>query len=142
MRAPAAQVLRCAGCGAAGQPPTIVWDKRAVPPGVVLVPVFGWHEDGRPALLCPTCKRRLKKNRGRARYSKPRPRAYGRGRAMTWATVQEALDWLDDHAYPRLKPERRAACAEAARDADLKRFIPDRLEQERREALRRLEGWA
>jgi hypothetical protein len=95
---------------------------------------------------------------------------------MTWATVQEALDWLDDfaaehplealreyadylseyrldacaaaepaaaliHAYHRLTPGRSAACAEAARDADLKRFIPDRLEPERREALRRLEGW-
>jgi hypothetical protein len=96
---------------------------------------------------------------------------------MTWATVQEALNWLDDfaaehplealreyadylsehrldagataepaaaliHAYHWLTPGRRASCAEAARDADLKRFIPDRLEPERREALRRLEGWA
>jgi hypothetical protein len=94
---------------------------------------------------------------------------------MTWATVQEALDWLDDraaehprealrqypeylsayrldacataepaaalvHAYDLLTPERRAACAAAARDVGLKRFIPDRLELERREALRRLEG--
>jgi hypothetical protein len=48
-------------------------DMPAAQLGVVLVPVFGWHEDGRPALLCPTCKRRLKKNRGRACYPKPRP---------------------------------------------------------------------
>jgi hypothetical protein len=94
---------------------------------------------------------------------------------MTWATVQEALDWLDDfaaelplealreyadylseyrfdacataepaaaliHAYHLLTPERRVVCAAAARSVDLKRFIPDRLAQERREALRRLEG--
>jgi hypothetical protein len=59
---------------------------------------------------------------------------------MTWATVQEALDWLDDHAYPRLTPERRVLCAAGARSVDLKRFMPDRLAQERREALRRLGG--
>jgi hypothetical protein len=92
---------------------------------------------------------------------------------MSWASIQEALDWLDDfaaehplealragyakhlspyrldacaiaepataliHAYHLLTPERRAACAEAARAADLRRFIPDRLEPERREVLRR-----
>jgi hypothetical protein len=70
--APASQALRCAGCGAAGHAPTIVYDKAAAP-GVPLTPVFGWHEDGRPALLCPACKRRLQKNRGRARYSKAKP---------------------------------------------------------------------
>jgi hypothetical protein len=94
---------------------------------------------------------------------------------MTWATVQEALDWLGDfaaerplealreyagylseyrldacataepaaaliHAYHLLTPERRVLCAAAARSVNLKRFIPDRLAQERREALRRREG--
>jgi hypothetical protein len=44
------------------------------------------------------------------------------------------------HAYHLLTPERRVLCAAAARSVDLKRFIPDRLAQERREALRRLEG--
>jgi hypothetical protein len=64
---------RCAACGAAGRAPTIVYDKATSPPGVTLLPTFDWHPDGRPALLCPTCKRRLKKNRGRARYSARRP---------------------------------------------------------------------
>lgn len=75
MTAPAPDLQqRCAGCGTPGHPPTIVWDKGQVPAGVTLTPVFGWHEDpGRPALLCPGCKGRLKKNLGRARYSKPRP---------------------------------------------------------------------
>jgi hypothetical protein len=102
---------------------------------------------------------------------------------MTWATVQEALDWLDDsaaehplealsehplealreyanylseyrfdacataepaaaliHAYHLLTPERRVVCAAAARSVDLKRFIPDRLAQERREALAQAGG--
>jgi hypothetical protein len=96
---------------------------------------------------------------------------------MSWATVQEAPDWLDDfaaehplealreytdypspyrldvcataepaaaliHAYHLLTPERRVLCAAAARSVELKRFIPDRLAQERREALRRLGGRA
>jgi hypothetical protein len=56
------------------------------------------------------------------------------------ATAEPAAALI--HAYHRLTPGRRAGCAGAARHADLKRFIPDRLEQERREALRRLEGWA
>jgi hypothetical protein len=73
LTAAAPQAQRCAGCGAAGHPPTIVWDQVQAPPGVVLVPVFGWHPDGRPALLCPNCKRNLTKRRGRARYSKTRP---------------------------------------------------------------------
>jgi hypothetical protein len=72
MSAPDPQAQRCAGCGAAGRPPTIVWDKAAAAPGVPLVPVFGWHPD-RPVLLCPDCKRGFNRNRGRARYSKPRP---------------------------------------------------------------------
>ena len=42
------QAQRCTGCGAAGHPSVIVYDREA-PPGVVLVPVFGWHPDGRPA---------------------------------------------------------------------------------------------
>jgi hypothetical protein len=66
--------LRCARCGAADRAPTMVWDKsEAKPTGAVLSPVFDWHSDGRPALLCGTCRRRLRKNQGRARYSKPRP---------------------------------------------------------------------
>jgi hypothetical protein len=73
MTAPTPQALRCAGCGAAGHPPVIVHDRSQAPPGAVPTPVFGWHPDGRPALLCGPCKRRLTKNRGRARYSKSRP---------------------------------------------------------------------
>jgi hypothetical protein len=34
---------------------------------------LGWHDGLRSALLCSTCKRRLRKNRVRARFSKPRP---------------------------------------------------------------------
>jgi hypothetical protein len=94
---------------------------------------------------------------------------------MTWATYQEAREWLDDwcadhplealreyseylspyrldacatvepaaalvHAADRLTPERRAWCESAA--ADLRRFVPDRLEVERRAALRLREGRA
>jgi hypothetical protein len=94
---------------------------------------------------------------------------------MTWATAEEALEWLDDwaaenpldalreyaeyvspyrldacataepaaaliHAYHLVTPERRVLCAAGARSVDLKRFMPDRLAQERREALRRLGG--
>jgi hypothetical protein len=72
MSAPAAQGLRCAGCGAVGEPPRI-WHKPEDRPDVVLQPVFDWHPDGRPALLCGDCRRGLKRNRGRARYSKRRP---------------------------------------------------------------------
>jgi hypothetical protein len=68
-----ATALTCAGCGCPGQPPVIVWTRSQAPSGAVLVPVFGWHPDGKPALLCPTCKRHLAKRRGRARYSKPSP---------------------------------------------------------------------
>jgi hypothetical protein len=68
------QTLHCAGCGAEGRTPTVVFDpSKDADPRPVLNPVFAWHEDGRPALLCPTCKRRLVKNRGRARYSQSRP---------------------------------------------------------------------
>jgi hypothetical protein len=59
MSAPDTQDQRCAGCGAAGEPPRIVWDRSQEQPGVVLVPVFGWHADGRPALLCASCKRKV-----------------------------------------------------------------------------------
>jgi hypothetical protein len=65
--------LTCAGCGIAGTEPRIVWDRSQAPATAVLTPVFGWHADGRPALLCEACKRQLAKRRGRARYSKPRP---------------------------------------------------------------------
>ena len=66
--------LRCAGCGVAGTEPRVIWDRSAPEAQVpVLVPCFGWHADGKPALLCGTCKRQLAKRRGRARYSKPRP---------------------------------------------------------------------
>jgi hypothetical protein len=54
------------------------------------------------------------------------------------ATAEPAAAQL--YAYDWLTPECRAARAAAARDADLKRFIPDRLELERRVALRRREG--
>jgi hypothetical protein len=65
---PTTQGQRCAGCGVEAT----VWDRSQAPLCVTLTPVFGWHEAGRPALLCPTCKRGLRRNRGRARYSKAR----------------------------------------------------------------------
>jgi hypothetical protein len=65
--------LHCAGCGCEGRMPTIVMDKAQEPPEPPLSAVFGWHEDGRPALLCPSCNRGLRRNRGRARYAKRRP---------------------------------------------------------------------
>jgi hypothetical protein len=61
--APDPQALRCAGCGAAGRPPTIVWDRSKEPPDVVLTPAFGWYHDGRPALLCSDCKAKAAKAR-------------------------------------------------------------------------------
>jgi hypothetical protein len=39
------------------------------------------------------------------------------------------------HAWDLLTPERQRYCIEAAREIDLKRFIPDRLAPERRKAL-------
>lgn len=48
------QSQRCAGCGAAQ---------------FVLVPVLGWHEGNRPALLCPSCKRSFR-GHGRRRYGR------------------------------------------------------------------------
>jgi hypothetical protein len=65
--------LRCAGCGCAGRAPTIVVDRAQEPPEPPLVPVFDWHADGRPGLLCPSCKRGYRRNRGRARYAPRRP---------------------------------------------------------------------
>jgi hypothetical protein len=65
--------LRCAGCGTAGRMPTIVVDRLQEPPEPPLQPVFVWHADGRPALLCPACRCRLKGNGGRARYAKRSP---------------------------------------------------------------------
>jgi hypothetical protein len=45
------------------------------------------------------------------------------------------------HAFGLLTDERRAWCLEQARGTDLNRFVPDRLEHERRLVLRRrLEG--
>ena len=61
--APDPQALRCAGCGAAGHPPVIVYARSEAPPGVVLTPVFGWHTDGRVALLCCSCKAKAAKAR-------------------------------------------------------------------------------
>jgi hypothetical protein len=66
-------LLRCAGCSCAGHAPVLVYDKAAAPLGVVLRPCFDWHPDGRPALLCASCKRGFNRNRGRARYSARRP---------------------------------------------------------------------
>jgi hypothetical protein len=63
--------LHCAGCGCAGRAPTIVVAQE--PPEPPLVPVFDWHADRRPGLLCPSCKRGYRRNRGRARYAKRRP---------------------------------------------------------------------
>jgi hypothetical protein len=63
---------RCAGSCVPGHPPTIVWGKAKASPGAELVAVFDWHADGRPALLCASCWRQLKKHRGRACYSKAR----------------------------------------------------------------------
>ena len=65
---------RCSGCGAAGRTPepTDAWQSDAATELVTLMPVVGWHDDGRQALLCPTCRRNLIRRRGRARYSKPR----------------------------------------------------------------------
>jgi hypothetical protein len=57
------QAQRCACCSHAGEPPRIVWDRSKEPPGVVLTPVFGWHADGRPALLCSSCKAKAAKAR-------------------------------------------------------------------------------
>jgi hypothetical protein len=49
--------LACAGCGAPGRRSTIVWDRSAPEAQVpVLVPVFGWGDEGACALLCPTCR--------------------------------------------------------------------------------------
>jgi hypothetical protein len=64
--------LHCAGCGCEGGPPKIRYqaDPDALP---VLKPVFDWHPDGRPTLLCPSCMRGMRRNRGRARYAKRRP---------------------------------------------------------------------
>jgi hypothetical protein len=94
---------------------------------------------------------------------------------MTFATLEEALECLDDwaadnplealrefaeclsdyrldacalaepaaaliYAYDRLMPERQRWCIEAARQADLQRFIPDRLIRERRIAIARARG--
>lgn len=65
--------LHCAGCGAQGHPPVIEWIRGERPEGAVLTPALGWHPDGKPALLCERCKRRLAKNRGRARYAQSKP---------------------------------------------------------------------
>jgi hypothetical protein len=50
--------LRCAGCGRIGEVPKIRWSNTepALPP---LHPRFGWHADGKPALLCPACEKLL-----------------------------------------------------------------------------------
>ena len=37
------------------------------------MPIYGWHADGSRALLCGSCRLGLTRNRGCARYSKPRP---------------------------------------------------------------------
>jgi hypothetical protein len=61
----------CSGCNLQGRPPEpLIWDRATKPPPVLTV-VSGWG-DG-TALLCPKCRRRLHKNRGRARYSPSRP---------------------------------------------------------------------
>ena len=62
--------LQCAGCGCPGHPPVILHDRTQAPPGAVLTPVFGWHVDGRPALLCAACRARNTGRRGKR--TKPR----------------------------------------------------------------------
>lgn len=58
------QAQHCAGCGAAGHPPVIVWDRSQEPEGVVLVPVFGFYdENDRVALLCADCRAKLRRRR-------------------------------------------------------------------------------
>jgi hypothetical protein len=56
MTATTEQGLRCAGCGRPGEAPRI-WNKPEDRPEVVLTPVFNWHADGRPALLCAPCRK-------------------------------------------------------------------------------------
>ena len=65
--------LRCAGCGVEGHPRVVVHDGRQRRPGAVLPPVFGWHSDGRPALVCGKYRLSFTRNRGCAGYNKPRP---------------------------------------------------------------------
>jgi hypothetical protein len=72
MNAAAAQ-LHCADCGNGGRIATILNDERRRSPESVLASVFNRHEDGEPTLLCRDCRRGLNRNRGRARYSLPRP---------------------------------------------------------------------
>ena len=57
MSAPA---LTCAGCGREGRPSTIVWDRSKPPedPRPVVVPVFGWHADGRTGAALRTLPQR------------------------------------------------------------------------------------
>jgi hypothetical protein len=61
------QGQRCAGCGAAGHPPTIVYDRALAPPGVVLTPVFGWLGKDTPVLLCRDCRSSMYLERARQR---------------------------------------------------------------------------
>jgi hypothetical protein len=65
--------LRCAGYGIEGRAPTIACEKRKPPddPLPVLVPLFGWHEDGRPAMPRKTCERRLVARPGRQYRREP-----------------------------------------------------------------------
>jgi hypothetical protein len=63
--------LRCAGCGCEGRAPTLVWDRATADPRPILVPVFGWHADGKPALLCEACRRTMAKRR--RKRSRPAP---------------------------------------------------------------------
>jgi hypothetical protein len=66
----APEPLRCAGCGVEGTEPRIIWDKsKPAPP--VLTPVFGWGDEGRAALLCPSCKRGWRKPRRRRKAAPP-----------------------------------------------------------------------
>jgi hypothetical protein len=63
-------LLRCAGCGCEGRRSTIIWARSAPEAQTpVLGVVFGWHADGRPALLCASCRKRLQ------RRARRKPRA-------------------------------------------------------------------
>jgi hypothetical protein len=67
------QALHCAGCGAVAPSSTVTWSRSQKLAGADLIAVPDWRGDGRVALLCARCRYLLRKNRGRARYSKARP---------------------------------------------------------------------
>jgi hypothetical protein len=59
--------LHCAGCGAPGHAPVIVWERGKEPLGAVLRCAFGFH--GRPALVCEPCRDVLRTQQGKSRVA-------------------------------------------------------------------------